>query len=308
MRVAISGSSGLIGTALASALRARGDSVTPMVRGEADDGQVAWDPVAGTIDAVALANHDAVVNLAGEGIATKRWTQDQKARIRDSRRHGTALIARTLGRLAEAGAADAGPGGPMIMVSGSAIGYYGNRGEEELTEESAPGGGFLADLCREWEQATRPAEDAGVRVVHVRTGIVLTPDGGALAKQLPLFKLGVGGALGSGRQWFSWVSLDDEVGAILHALDSTDLAGPVNLTAPNPVTQHEFAKTLGKVLHRPAVLPVPVKALGLVLGRELAADLTGSQRVLPTRLEGHGYQFADPTLDGALRRMLRKNS
>lgn len=297
MRVLVSGTNGLIGSALLAALRTDGDEVTRLVRGPAGPGDVAWDPAAGTVDetALAAAGVDAVVHLAGEGIATRRWTKAQKQRIRDSRLRGTAGLCEALARLDRP---------PSVMVSGSAIGWYGDRANEVLTEDSGPGQGFLAQVCQDWETATTPAADAGIRVACVRTGIVLSATGGALKKQLPIFRLGLGGPLGRGRQYTSWIHIDDEVGAILHALRTPELTGPFNATAPTPVTAAEFARTLGRVLRRPAILPVPRPALAVVLGWELSGELLASQRLAPTRLQAGGYRFSYPDLEPALRQLL----
>lgn len=296
MNVLVTGSHGLIGSALVQALQLGGHSVRRAVRGAAEGRDVTWDIPSCYVDTAALEGVDAVVHLAGEGIGERRWSKAQKERILRSRVDGTTLLAESLAGMATR---------PRVLVSGSAVGYYGERGDEVLTESSSSGDDFLADVCRQWEAATAPAADAGIRVVHLRTGIVLSGRGGALKKQLPLFKLGVGGRLGSGRQWTSWVSLHDEVGAILHALRSDDLAGPINVTAPNPATNAELTAALGKAVGRPAKLPVPKAALGLVLGREMAASLTASQRVLPARLQEHGYTFKHPELPAALEAALR---
>jgi uncharacterized protein (TIGR01777 family) len=278
LRVAITGSHGLVGSALSSALRAAGEDVVANDRSK---------PV--VLDGV-----DAVVNLAGEPIAAKRWSTEQKRKIVDSRVDITT-------RVAEAVARDGVP----ILLSGSAIGFYGDRGEEELTESSPAGTGFLTDVVEAWEAAAAPAVAAGARVVFLRTGIVQSADGGALKKQLPLFKLGLGGRMGSGRQWLSWISIDDEVGAIRHLLRN-DVRGPVNLTAPNPVRQGAYAKTLAGVLHRPSFLPTPSFGPKLLLGSELAETLLDdSQRVLPAALESSGFTFEHPALEGALRSLLR---
>lgn len=298
MEVVVSGSSGLIGSALVSALEAGGHTVRRLVRSGASGRDVAWDPARGTCDAPSLEGADAVVHLAGEGIGDRRWSEDQKRRIRESRVDGTRLLAESLAGLGSR---------PSVLVSGSAIGIYGDRGDETLTEDSPLGGGFLAGVCKEWEAATAPAREAGIRVVNIRSGIVLSAAGGALGRQLPFFKLGVGGRLGSGRQYTSWISVDDEVGAIVHALETDALDGPVNLTAPDPVRNAEFTKALGRVLRRPAVVPVPWLGLAVVLGRELADELLGSQSVLPSRLAASGYRFAHPELDGALRHVLGKS-
>ncbi|HZN14892.1 MAG TPA: TIGR01777 family oxidoreductase [Acidimicrobiales bacterium] len=292
MRVAVTGSHGLIGTALVERLTADGHAVVRLVRNapSAPD-EVRWDPNAGEIDGPSLEGLDAAVHLAGEGVAEKRWSAAQKARILDSRVNGTTTLATALAALAAK---------PAVLVSGSAIGYYGERGDEVLTEESSRGTGFLSGVCEAWERATAPAEAAGIRVVHIRTGIVLTKRGGALKRQLPLFKLGVGGRLGSGRQWMSWISLDDEVGAIVHAITTPSLSGGVNLTAPNPVTNRDFTKAMGRAVHRPTVLPVPKLGLNLILGSELTGDLLASARIIPAKLTESGYRHVHPTIDDAL--------
>ena len=293
MRIAITGSTGLIGTALSQHLTGRGHTVVPMVRRDPTDGQIGWDPAAGRLDPADLAGIDAVVHLAGAGIGDRRWTDEYKRTLLDSRVDSTTLLAE---RLAELGA-----DGPQILLSGSAIGLYGDRDDTELAEDAPGGDGFLADICHQWEAATGPAEAAGIRVCHLRTGIVLSPQGGALRKMLPLFKLGVGGKFGNGRQWMSWISMTDEIGAIEHLLTS-ELSGPVNLTAPTPVRNAEFASTLGKVLCRPALFPVPKFGPKLLLGGELAdALLFDGQRVVPSALTADGYSFAHPDLATALR-------
>ena len=299
MHVLVSGSHGLIGSALVRALRADGHRVRPLVRGTAGGGEVSWDPADGTVDEAALAGTEAVVHLAGAGIGDRRWTDERKREIRSSRVEATRTLARALARMARP---------PAVMVSGSATGFYGDRADEVLTEESGPGSGFLAEVCRDWEAATEPAGDAGVRVVNIRSGIVLSPHGGALGRQLPFFRLGVGGRLGSGRQYTSWISIDDEVGAIGHALHTGTLSGPVNLTAPDPVPAAALAATLGRVLRRPALVPVPRLALAVVLGRELAREILASQRVLPARLQACGYRFRHPDLEGALRAVLGREA
>ncbi len=295
MDVAVTGSSGFIGTALVAALEAEDHRVLRVVRGRpSGPDQLAWDPAAGTIDTDGLAGVDAVVHLAGEGINAKRWTSAQKRKILESRTRGTDLIAKAVARLDPP---------PSVLISGSAIGFYGDRGDEVLTEDSPPGDDFLASVCVAWEGAALPAVLAGVRTVYVRTGIVLDRRGGALRKMLPLFKLGLGGRMG-GDQWWSWVSLADEVGAIVHLLHA-DVAGPVNLTAPSPVTNAELTTTLGAVLSRPTVMPIPRFGPELLLGRELAHSLLySSARVTPTRLEASGYEFSHPELDAALRSAL----
>lgn len=269
--------------------------MTRLVRAEAaSPDQIAWDPVGGRIDASAIEGIDGVIHLAGENIAAGRWTAARKARIRDSRVRGTRLIAGTLARLSRK---------PQFLISASAIGYYGSRGDEILVEDSAAGTGFLAGVCREWETATLPARDAGIRVAYLRTGVVLSSTGGALTRLLPIFRLGLGGQLGSGRQFMSWIALDDVVAAIAHVL-TQDVRGPVNLTAPDPVTNREFTATLGRLLRRPTPFPVPAAILRIALG-EMADELLGSQRAHPARLLDTGYAFRHPELEQGLRQALR---
>ncbi len=297
MDVVISGASGMIGTALTAELEARGHRPIPLVRRPVEPGEAAirWDPSGGTIESDRLEGVDAVVHLAGEGIADKRWTDEQKKRILDSRTRGTTLLAEALAGLESR---------PSVMISGSGVNYYGDRGDEILTEASGPGDDFLADVCIRWEAATGLADAAGIRTVNIRTGIVLDADGGALARQLLPFKLGVGGRLGSGRQWQSWISLTDVVGGICHLLEA-DVEGPVNMTAPEPVRNSEFTKTLGRVLRRPTLLPIPTFAPALLFGRELVeALLLVSLRVTPAALIDSGYTFTHPTLEPALRDIL----
>lgn len=293
MDVLVTGSTGLIGSALVPALAAAGHRPVRLVRtppGPAGDA-IWWDPSAGRIDGASIEGIGAVVHLAGAGIGDGRWTPARKAAILDSRVDGTGLLARTLAGLRRP---------PATLLSGSAIGYYGDRGDEVLTEQSGRGDGFLADVTVAWEAATEPAVQAAIRVVHLRTGVVLSPGGGALAKLMPLFRLGLGGRLGTGRQWMSWISLDDEVGAIIHLLDQ-GATGPVNLTAPRPTTNTEFTRTLGRVLHRPAFAAVPRFGPRLVVGAELAdALLFSSQRVLPQALEASGYTFRHAGLPEAI--------
>lgn len=297
MDVAITGSSGLIGTALTASLRGAGHEVRRVVRSGGGPGDVRWDPAAGTIDAPGLEGIDGVVHLAGESIGARRWTDARKERILRSRVDGTTLIARTVAALEPR---------PAVLLSSSGISVYGDRGDDVVTEETHRGEGFLPDVVEAWESATAPASESGIRVAHLRTAVVLDARGGALAKQLPLFKLGLGGRLGSGRQWFPWISLADQVGAITHLLTS-QVTGPVNLVAPEPVTNARFTEVLAKVLGRPAKLPVPRFAPGLLLGRELAEELLyWSVRALPTVLEGDGYRFHHPTLEGALRSLLQR--
>lgn len=295
MRIAITGSTGLIGSALSKHLTASGHEIVPVVRRAPRSGEIGWSPSEGRLDAADLAGIDAVVNLASAGIGDRRWSEEYKQVLLDSRVDGTALIASRLAELGE--------DGPRALLSASAIGVYGDRGDEVLDESSPNGEGFLADVCRRWEAATASAEEAGVRVAHLRTGIVLTPEGGALTRfrWLTIFKLGGGGKFGSGTQWWSWISLTDEIRAIVHLLDS-DVSGPVNLTAPEPVRNAEFARTMGRVVKRPAILPVPAFVPKLLLGGELAdAVLFNSQRVHPTVLTGDGFEFEHGDLATALR-------
>ncbi|HYX81793.1 MAG TPA: TIGR01777 family oxidoreductase [Gemmatimonadales bacterium] len=296
MKVAVSGSTGLIGTPLTTALRQRGDDVVPLVRRPVSAGEraLAWDPERGTIDRSGLEGMDAVIHLAGENVFG-RWSAAKKRRIRDSRVNGTRLVSDTIGALRRP---------PATLLAASAIGYYGDRGAEPVTEESAPGDDFLAQVSRDWEAATAPAARAGIRVVNMRTGVVLTPDGGALAKMLPPFRLGLGGHVGSGDQYVSWIALDDLIKAMLYLLDNPHMAGPVNLTAPNPVTNRELAKTLGKVLGRPAVVPVPSFALRMAFGAEGAEMLQSGQRVLPARLLATKFEFLFQQIEPALRHLL----
>jgi uncharacterized protein (TIGR01777 family) len=293
MLVAVTGSSGLIGTALVGSLRADGHEVRRVIRGSssAEPRTIRWDIDAGTIDAAALEGVDAVVHLAGAGVGDHRWTSDYKRQVLESRTKGTDLLARTVAEL------DHKP----ALLSGSAVGYYGDRGDEVLVETSRAGSGFLAEVAIAWERAAQPAVDAGVRYAFLRTGIVLAAGAGALGKMLPLFKRGVGGRLGSGGQWFSWISLDDEVRAIRWLLDHDEVTGPVNLTAPNPVTNADFTRALGSAVHRPALVPVPKLGPRLLLGREMADNmLFASQRVVPSVLTERGFTFTHPTLPTAL--------
>ena len=291
MKVAITGSSGLIGTALKGALRGAGHTAVPLVRSDPGQGEIAWDPARGELDADRLRGIDAVVNLAGAGIGDKRWNEQRKRLILRSRTTSTDLIASTLARL---------DGGPRVLLSASGVDYYGDRGDEILTEASSAGSGFLPEVCIAWEDAARPAVDAGIRTVFLRTGIVQSAEGGALAKTLLPFRLGLGGRLGSGDQWWSWISIDDQVGAILHLL-SSDVSGPVNMTAPNPVRNREYTKALGRALHRPTVVPIPDFGPKLLLGSELAETLLNqSKRVVPGVLSASGYRFRHETIEDCL--------
>jgi uncharacterized protein len=296
--VVVSGASGLIGTALRAELHRVGHRVLRLQRGGVTDGdEIGWDPDAGLIDAPALEGVDAVVHLAGEGIAEKKWTEEQKQRILQSRERGTSLLASAIASRERK---------PRVFVSASGMHYYGNnRGDEVLTEDSAAGDGFLANVVKMWEGATKPAVDAGIRTVLMRSGIVLSARGGTLQRLLLPFKLGLGGRVGSGKQWMSWIVLDDEVGAIMHAIDNESLRGPANFVAPTPVVNREFTETLGHVLHRPTFLPTPLAPLKMVYGSELVESLLlGSQRVTPARLEASGYRFRCPTLEDGLRAVL----
>ena len=309
MLVAVTGASGLIGTALTRRLEAQGHQVLRVTRSrptEAD--QVQWDPMAGKLDPDALAKADAVVHLAAKNLGEQlRWNARIKRELLESRVVGTALVARTLADLASGpGPEQQGSGSPRVLLCASGVGFYGNRGDEVLTESSSGGSGFLADLCRRWEAAANPARAAGVRVVHLRTGPVQDAAGGGLPKQALLFRLGLGGRLGSGRQWLSWTSLDDIVGAYLHALTHDELEGPVNNVAPNPVTNAEFTATLARVLGRPALLPVPAFGPRLVLGETADEFLFVSQRAHPARLLETGYRFQFPELEPALRHTLAR--
>jgi len=259
---------------------------------------IVWDPDEGTIDAAELEGVGGVVHLAGAGIGDRRWTPSRKRTILESRTHGTRLLAETLARLDRK---------PSVLVSGSAVGYYGNRDDEACTEVTTPGTDFLGDVCTQWEAAAEPAVQAGIRVVWTRSGIVLGRNGGVLRRLLPPFRMGLGGRTGSGQQWMSWIALEDEVAAMIHALGTESLRGPVNLTAPNPVTNTEFAATLGRVLHRPAAIPTPLLPLKAVYGGELVQHLlVDGQRVLPAALEANGFAFQYPTLEPALRSVLGK--
>ena len=297
MKIVISGASGLIGTQLVEQLQQHGHEVIRLVRRAAGTGEIMWDPTSGVLSASALEGTDAVIHLSGAGIGDKRWTTSYKREILESRTITTNLIATTIARMNRK---------PSVFLSGSAIGIYGPRGDEELNEVSTNGTSFLADVCEQWELAAKPASDAGIRTVLLRTGIVLTTKGGALKKQLPLFQLGLGGKFGNCKQWQSWISIDDEVGAIEYLL-TANMSGAVNLTAPNPVTNAEFTSTLALVVKRPAFLPIPPFAPKALLGGELAdALLFTGQRVIPAALNASGYQFVHPTLEVALRALLKK--
>ena len=288
MKIAVTGSSGLIGSAFVSLLKTSGHEAVCLKRPSQ------WDPENGTADPAAFSGVQAVVHLAGENIAS-RWTSAQKQRILESRVKGTRLIAETISGLDRP---------PDVLVSGSAIGYYGDRGNETLREESSPGNGFLADVCRQWEAATDAATRKGIRVVHIRTGLVLSRDGGAMAKMLLPFKLGVGGVVGSGNQYWSWISIDDVCAAILHCVQAAALHGPVNLVSPSPVTNLEFTRILGRILRRPTILPMPAFAARLALGEMADELLLASARVEPAKLLGTRFVFKHRELEPALRYLL----
>lgn len=294
----MSGSHGLLGSALVAELRGAGHETVSLVRSSPSAGDVLWDPARGAIDADGLAGIDAAVHLAGESIAGLRWTPEKKARIRDSRIKGTHLLAGALAGLGRP---------PGVMVCSSAVGYYGDCGGEPLTEESPAGEGFLAGLCRDWEAAADPAREAGIRVVNARLGVVLSREGGALKQMLAPFKLGLGGKLGSGNQYFSWIAIDDGIAVLMFALERDELSGPVNGVAPEAVTNRELTKTLGRVLKRPAVMGVPRFALRILLGELADEGLLASQRVLPAKLKAMGFGFRYPDLEGALRHVLGRS-
>ena len=298
MKIVVSGSTGVIGSLLVNAFNGRGHEVIRLIRPSTSvaspERKVRWDPEQGTIDRAGLEGADAVVHLAGENVFG-RWSETKKRRIRDSRVHGTRLLSETLATLARR---------PATLLSASAIGYYGDGGDGVLTEQSGPGNDFLAHVAREWEGATGPAAQVGVRVLQMRFGVVLTMTGGAMGKMLPPFRLGLGGPIGTGMQFVSWIERSDLVTAILHLLTQTDLSGPVNLTSPTPVTNREFAATLGRVLGRPAVVTVPAFALRMAFGTDAAAMLQSGQRVLPERLVASGFRFEFETIEPALRHLL----
>ncbi len=303
MHILISGASGLIGSSLAPRLLAAGHRVSRLVRGGrggnqagvgAGDG-IPWDPDAGVLDPARLSGVDAIVHLSGENIAGSRWTRKRRERLRSSRIRTTRLLAETLARMNPR---------PSVLVQASAVGYYGDRGEDVLTEASGPGSGFLADLCRDWEAASMPAQDAGVRVARLRMAPVIGRQGGMLAALLPLFRLGLGGPLGSGRQWMAWISIEDLLAIVERALGDGAMRGSINATAPEPVTNAAFTRALGRALHRPALLPAPEFALRLALGAMADEMLLASQRVVPDALLRAGFRFTHPRLEDALRAAL----
>lgn len=299
LKIAIGGSTGLVGTELVSFLTARGHQVARLMRrvsNQFSEPQVQWDPAQGTIDSAGLEGSDVVVHLGGDNIAHGRWNAGKKRLIRDSRVISTGLLASTIAGLTKP---------PRVFICASAIGFYGDRGDEVLTEDSAPGPRFLSDVCREWEQATEPARAAGIRVVNLRIGVILTAKGAALKKMLLPFKLGLGGIVGSGQQWWSWVAIDDVLGAIDFAIHHEDLRGPINCVAPECVTNRDFTKTLGRVIRRPTLFPMPAFVVKLLFGEMGEELLLGSNRVVPSRLQAAGYPFACAQLEGALRHLLQ---
>jgi uncharacterized protein (TIGR01777 family) len=298
MIIAVTGSTGLVGKALIRELESDGHTVRRVVRRPSDNAaDIRWDPAAGMIDAAGFNGVDAVVHLAGESVAAHRWTAKVKQEIRESRVRGTRLLCDTLASMTEK---------PSTLISASAIGYYGDRGGERLNESSPPGRGFLADVCQEWEAATQPARDANIRIVNLRIGVVLDRRGGALSSMLTPFRLGVGGVIGSGRQYFSWITLDDLVRIIQFTLQASALSGPVNATAPQPVTNREFTKALGRVLGRPTIFPMPAFAARLAFGEMADEMFLGGARVEPNVLTAARFEFAHPQLEPALRHLLKR--
>ncbi|MGW6898702.1 TIGR01777 family oxidoreductase [Streptomyces sp. NBC_01727] len=295
-RIAVTGSTGLIGTALVRSLRVDGHDVVRLVRRPARAGdEVEWDPKRGYVDGAGLVGCDAVVHLAGAGVGDHRWTEAYKQEIRDSRVLGTEAIAQAVASLDVP---------PKVLLSGSAIGYYGDTGDRAVDESAPPGEGFLPSVCVEWEAAAAPAEEAGVRTVFARTGLVVGREGGAWGRLFPLFRAGLGGRLGSGHQYWSFIALHDHIAALRHILDTPSLSGPVNLTGPAPVTNGEVTAAMGRVLRRPTLFAVPAPALRIALG-DFAEDVLGSQRVLPKRLLESGFSFAFPGIDASIRAALR---
>ena len=291
MKILVSGSHGLVGRALLSRLSSEGHEVARLVRSGGGTSEVHWDPESGSIETDRLGGFDGVVHLAGESIAGGRWTAEKKRRIRDSRVKGTALLASSLA---------ATPSPPKVFICASAVGYYGDRGGEELDESKPPGSGFLPEVCVQWESATHPAAERGARVVNLRFGVILSREGGALAQMLPPFRMGAGGPVGSGKQYLSWISLDDAVEGILFALRRDDLRGPVNVVSPQPVTNAGFARALGRAVRRPAVMPLPAFAARIAFGEMADALLLASARVTPAKLQAAGYSFRFPEINGAL--------
>ncbi len=296
MKVVIAGASGLVGSVLVKKLNAEGVEVARLVRKTAGSGEIEWQPDRGTIDASALEGCDAIINLAGDGIANGRWTEEKKRRILDSRVNGTRLLSETMANLSRK---------PATFINASAIGFYGSRGDELVDEDSRPGEGFLAKVCREWEAATAPAERAGIRVIKLRLGVILTKQGGIMGSMLMPFKLGLGGKVGAGNQVMSWVAMDDVVSAISFILSHQTLRGPINVVAPRPVTNAEFTKTLGRVLSRPTFMAMPTFAARLAFGEMADEMMLSSTRVAGKVLNDAGFRFQYPELEGAVREMLR---
>ncbi len=299
MKILVSGSTGLVGSALVPSLSTAGHEVARLVRARGAGSAISWDPARGVLDRASLEGFDAIVHLAGESIASGRWTAAKKTRIHDSRVTSTALLAGTIAGLSRP---------PGVFLCASAIGFYGDRGDAILTEDSPSGKDFLSRVCRAWEAASEPAAQKGVRLVRHRFGMILSPAGGGLAKMLPPFRLGAGGRLGSGRQFISWIAIDDVLGSLEHALTAGALAGPVNTVSPRPVTNEEFTKTLGRVLRRPTIAAMPAFAARLVFGEMADALLLASQRVEPGRLLASGYRFRYPDLEPALRHLLDRRA
>jgi hypothetical protein len=295
MRIAITGSTGLIGSDLTRSLRSDGHEVVRLVRREAAaPDEVRWDPMRREVDVEGLAGCDAVVHLAGAGVGERRWTAAYKKTLRDSRVLGTEAIARAVASLDDP---------PRVLVCGTAVGYYGDTGDRPVDEDAPPGTGFLAELCQDWEAAAAPAREAGIRTAFARTGLVVAREGGAWGRLFPLYKAGLGGRLGDGRQFWSFISLHDEIAAFRHIIDTPQLSGPVNLTGPQPLTNREINAAMGRVLRRPAVFAVPAPVMRAVLG-EFAGDVLGSQRVLPKRLTESGFAFAFPGIEESIRAAL----
>lgn len=299
MKILVSGSHGLVGRALLKRLSAEGHETFRLVRGETEPGSpdIRWNPGQGTIDEDRISGIDAVIHLAGENIAGGRWTDAKKKAILESRVKGTIVLSEALVKMVQP---------PSTLISASAIGYYGDRGDQLLTEDSAPGSGFLADVCRQWEAAAQPAVEKGIRVVFARFGIILDADEGALAKMLPPFRMGAGGRVGDGKQWMSWIAVDDVTKALSFVLQNNSLHGPVNFVAPKPVTNAEFTKALGTALSRPTLFPIPAFGVRLIFGEMADALLLVSQKVEPQALETAGFEFDYPNIDAALKQVLRE--
>ena len=297
MKILVSGSTGLVGKALIKSLTNDGHEVVRLVRRAPSPGalEIEWHPNQGRIDSQQLEGLDAVVHLAGESIAAGRWSEERKRSIRESRTKGTSLLSESLARLSHP---------PAVFLSASAIGYYGNRGDELLKESSAPGNDFLADVCVEWEAATKASVEKGIRTVFARFGVILDSDGGALAKMLTPFRMGIGGKVGDGKQWMSWITLEDVVAALRFLIADESISGPVNVVAPNPVTNAEFTRTLGRTLSRPTIFPMPAFGARLAFGEMADALLLSSQKVQPSVLEDKGFRFSWPTLEPALKHVL----